>query len=265
MLRREQVVPELFRREEQAPVFVPKSFFDIDGTLTEGFTIVSFAEFLSGHGQFNLSLWGEMQADFRTYGSSSKGRTDYELFARRLVNHYAQGLAGRSVLNTQEEGQRFFDKVEQGEIRGYRLCLFTEELASVMRRAGLTIAISGSPLESLLPLKQRLSFDELRATTLEVDGGVYTGRVVLNLAIDTAKSEVVNEYLTDIDRTRSFAFGDSVHDLPILEAVANPFVLGNNSALQAIGRERGWTVADNEKEVLGQVQRRLKLVFGGNL
>ena len=134
-----------------------------------------------------------------------------------------------------------------------------------MRKAGLTIAISGSPLESLLPLKQRLSFDELRTTTLEASEGVYTGGVTLNLAVDTAKRKVVEEYLTDIDRARSFAFGDSIHDLPILEAVGNPVVLGNNSALQAIGRERCWIVADNEREVLEQVRGRLKLVFGGKL
>lgn len=264
MSKQERLVHELFRREEQTPIFVPKAFFDIDGTLTEGFTIVSFAEFLSGRGLFNLSSWVEMQADFKTYGSSNKGKNDYELFARRLVDHYAQGLAGRSVLNTREEGQSFFNKVERGEIKGYKLFQFAEELVLAMRRVGITIAISGSPLESLLPLKQRLSFDELRATTLEVYGGVYTGRVASNLAIDTAKAEVVKGYLSDIDRSRSFAFGDSVHDLPILEAVANPFVLGNNSGLQAIGRERGWIVASDEKEVFKKVQERIELVFGRN-
>jgi phosphoserine phosphatase len=134
-----------------------------------------------------------------------------------------------------------------------------------MKKVGITIAISGSPLESLLPLKQRLSFDELRATTLEANGGVYTGRAVLNLAIDTAKREVVKGYLSDIDETRSFAFGDSVHDLPILEAVANPFVLGNNSELQAIGRGRGWVVASDEKEVFKKAQERIELVFGRQL
>ena len=88
-----------------------------------------------------------------------------------------------------------------------------------------------------------------------------TGKVILNLAIDSAKSRIVGEYLERMDLARSFAFGDSPHDLPILEAVANPFVLGNNQSLRQIGEEREWFVLADSDGVIDGVRNRISLLF----
>lgn len=240
-----------------------KVFFDIDGTLTEGFTILSFAQHLANAGTFDDDAWGRMQADLGAYSASDKGEQAYTRFAIDLVDHYAQGLAGKDVEEVHQEADRFFAQAVRGEIAGYNLCEFTEELAREMNLVGKTIAISGSPRESLLPLQRFLNLDELQATTIEESQGRFTGEVVSNMALASAKRIAVTSHLAqDVNTRKSFAFGDSIHDVPVLEAVGNPFVLGNNSHLQKYGNERGWSVISDPNLVVPAVRKTIALVFG---
>lgn len=264
MLRQKRREYELNRNIEILSQKTPIAFFDIDGTLAEGFAIFSFAEYLADRGSFKLKLWKQMQADFEIYKVSVKGEKSYRKFAIDLVDHYARGLKGQRLGQIKRKGELFFKEVRAKKLEGYRLFEYTEELVRLMRGIGKTIAISGSPIESLLPLKESLSFDEIRATTLEAEDDCFTGGVLLNLAIDTAKKRVVGEYLDKMDIECSFAFGDSPHDLPILEAVANPFVLGNNQNLQRIGRERGWFVVSDGGEIINKVKNQVELLFETN-
>ncbi len=234
-------------------------FFDIDGTLTEGFTIVSFAEFLAGNGFFAGSSWAKMQNDLKTYGTSAKDDLAYRKFAIDLVDHYAEGLAGQGQDGVALQSEKFFKQAILGQIKGYKVLPFSKNLVDVIGLRAITIAISGSPLESLIPLKRYLGFQELRATTLEKRNGVFTGSVLVNLAIDAAKEQVLSEYLElNIDTQNSFAFGDSPHDLPLLGAVGNPFVLGNNLVLRQIAEERGYELLLQGDRVVENVSKRFK-------
>lgn len=244
------------KESELRPEKPAYGFFDIDGTLTEGLTILSFAEFLQGKGCFLGSSWREIQRDFEVYGQSDKGLDAYRKFAINLVDHYADGLAGQRISFIDRQSEAFFEKALRGEVRGYKILHFSRDLVRAVGSHSKTIAISGSPTESLLPLKGYLGFDELRATTLETRDGIYTGRVSLNLAIDSSKEKVLGEYLREgIDFNHSFAFGDSPHDLPLLEAVGNPFVLGSNSTLHNIASKRGYGLFG--ENVVNEVNKRL--------
>lgn len=262
MLRQEQKEYELNRNLEVFSQKVPLAFFDIDGTLAEGFAIFSFAEYLSARGLFRQGSWEEMQVDFEVYRAGDRGEKSYRKFAIGLVNHYAQGLKRQTVEEIENQSEMFFKEVQGGRLEKYKLFEYTEELVELMRGIGKTVAVSGSPVEPLLPLKRFLSFDELRATTLRIANGYFTGQVANNLAIGVAKNKVVGEYLKDgIDIERSFAFGDSLHDVPILEAVGNPFVLGSNEGLQELGRSRGWFVISDGDEIIEVVKNQINLLF----
>ncbi|HKC04693.1 MAG TPA: haloacid dehalogenase-like hydrolase [Patescibacteria group bacterium] len=254
MSKQEQKESEL--RKPEKPVY---GFFDIDGTLTEGFTIISFAEFLTDKGFFDRTSWEEIQDDLKSYGKSTKDDTAYRKFALDLVNHYAKGMAGQRVDEINLQSEKFFDEAILGQIKGYSILPFSKDLVQTVGLQANTVAISGSPLESLAPLTKYLGFQELRATTIEVNAGVYTGIVLVNLAIDSAKQQVLSEYLNlDIDTENSFAFGDSPHDLPLLQAVGNPFAMGNNSALLNVARERGYEISPHGERIVEYVSRKFK-------
>lgn len=235
--------------------------FDIDGTLTNGFAIFSFAEYLLSKNLFDAGSWELMQADFKKYQISNKDHGDYERFAINLVIHYARGLKGRSTIKIDTEAELFSEKVRKGEITDYVVLDFSPALVQMINNIGETIAISGSPYEVLLPIVRDLGFRELRATKMKISEGRFTGEPEINMALDTTKEQVVRESITGVDVSRSFAFGDSIHDLPILEAVENRFVLGDNSSLQDFAIKNGWGVYKNGVGVNDVVASRIKKLF----
>lgn len=239
------------------------ALIDIDGTLTHGLTISSFAEYLNNNGSFNPSSWVHMQQDRASYRDSDHGHNAYERFAIDLVVHYAEGLKGHRVERIQTMADMFFASVERGEVGDYRVYPFSAKLAYLMNKIGTTIAISGSPQESLAPLKRTLNLGDLRATMVGQENGIYTGTVGVNLALDTEKEKAVGEYITEeTDLARSFAFGDTIHDLPLLEAVDNPFVVGDNTHLLAVARRRGWAIINPDNpNAIDQVAERIDLLF----
>jgi len=240
------------------------ALIDIDGTLTEGLTISSFAEYLDSNGSFNPASWGHMQEDFSQYSASDHGHAAYEEFAVDLVVHYAEGLRGHRASDVQAMADKFFSHVQRNEVPDYRVYPFSSQLVHVMNRIGTTVAVSGSPTESLAPLKRILSLGDLRATAIGQEDGIYTGVVDVNLALGSEKKKVVGEYVTEeTDIGRSFAFGDTMHDLPMLEAVGNPFVVGDNSHLLAVARRRGWSII-NSDNAISQVVQRVNMLFKNN-
>ncbi len=240
------------------------AFFDVDGTLTEGFTVFSFAQFLHGKGFFDLSCLRLMQQDRAIYQKSERGEADYHEFAVNLVLHYAQGLAGQQVEQIQSFSPSFLQAALEGQIPDYGIHGFARELVELLNPLVKTIAISGSPWESLSPLAAYLGLQELHTTLLGIEQGLYTGQVDRNLATSEAKRQLVGSYLLhDVDRKTSFAFGDSVQDIPMLEVVDNAFVLGENEALQDAARRRGWEVLSAEGDAVGRLKSRIASVFGG--
>jgi phosphoserine phosphatase len=47
-----------------------------------------------------------------------------------------------------------------------------------------------------------------------------------------------------VDLAASYAYGDSLSDLPMLEEVGTPVAVNPDSALRALARKRGWAIED---------------------
>jgi phosphoserine phosphatase len=240
------------------------ALFDIDGTLTDGFTIAAFAEFLSGKGCFNPACFELMQDDKATYQRSARTEQDYHEFAVHWVNHYAEGLKDQQAAHVESLSPSFLESALNGRIPDYKIPEYARSLLEMINPVATTIAVSGSPWESLLSLTAYLGFKQLNSTLVRIERGRYTGQVERNLAITESKRQVVSACVIDgVDRKTSFAFGDSLQDVPMLEAVGNAFVMGSNPELQEIGRQRGWFVASPQDDVVGVVKERINVLFGG--
>jgi HAD superfamily phosphoserine phosphatase-like hydrolase len=239
------------------------ALFDIDGTLTDGFTIFSFAEFLRGKNLFLPSCFSLMQQDRARYQGSARAELDYHEFAVNLVDHYAQGLKDQNADEVGSLSPDFLHAALEDRIDGYRIHGFARDLVEMMNPVARTVAISGSPLESLSGLAAHMDFQEVHATLLEVRQGLFTGRVNRNLALRESKGELVRAYLGgEFNLKTSFAFGDSVQDVPLLEIVGNAFVLGGNQELRNIARQRGWRAISVEDDVIRIVRTRITALFG---
>jgi phosphoserine phosphatase len=113
------------------------------------------------------------------------------------------------------------------------------------------VVISASPEEIVRPLCRYLGIDEIIATRAKVDDeGRYTGEIEL-YAYGPGKAEAMEAMAREegIDLDASYAYSDSITDLPMLEAVGHPVVVNPDAELATIAEERGWEVRHFESTV----------------
>jgi alcohol-forming fatty acyl-CoA reductase len=153
----------------------------------------------------------------------------------------------------------FYRRYKGCSVEGLR-CLVADHVADLMlqraapeairrirrhRTAGhRTVLITGA-LEPLIePL--RPLFDVVVATRLAEVDGRYTGYLAKPPLVGEARAAWLRRYAGDegIDLTRSWGYGDSHSDLPLLEAVGNPVAVNPDAGLYRAARRRHWPVAE---------------------
>src|SRR5439155_26338517 len=91
-----------------------------------------------------------------------------------------------------------------------------------------------------------LGLDGVVGTRAEVVDGRYTGELDGEMCHGPEKARRVAQLAgeNDIDLDRSYAYSDSVNDLPLLELVGFPVAMNPDRALRQIARQRGWQRLD---------------------
>lgn len=118
------------------------------------------------------------------------------------------------------------------------------ELMHDHRAAGrLVCIVSSSPEEVVEPLAKMLDVDRYIATKPKIVDGKYTGELDF-YAYGPHKATAIASLAEELglDLEHSFAYSDSVTDLPMLEVVGNPVVVNPDKALRRLAAEKGWQV-----------------------
>src|SRR5262249_50102258 len=103
------------------------------------------------------------------------------------------------------------------------------------------------PIEVATLIAEQLGMTGAFGTVAVVDGdGLLTGEVEGDVIRGSAKGEVVRRAAVAHGHTLRFssAYGDSVRDLPMLEAVGFPQAVNPDRHLRRIAADRGWPVLD---------------------
>ncbi|MDR1393393.1 MAG: HAD-IB family hydrolase [Bifidobacteriaceae bacterium] len=124
--------------------------------------------------------------------------------------------------------------------------VFTEalELIGRHRAAGRDIVIvSASSRELVEPIASLLNADHTLATTMEVVDGHFTGQAdFFNYGPAKVSAIQALAEVEGYDLTQSYAYSDSVTDLPMLEAVGHAAVVNPSPGLKRLAVERDWEV-----------------------
>ena len=107
--------------------------------------------------------------------------------------------------------------------------------------------VSSSPEGVVRPLARRMGVDDIIATRAEVVDGKFTGALEF-YAYREQKAEAIRE-LEGIDLEGSYAYSDSITDLPMLEAVGNPVAVNPDRELRKIAQQREWKIRDFRRPV----------------
>jgi HAD superfamily hydrolase (TIGR01490 family) len=126
------------------------------------------------------------------------------------------------------------------------------DLMELHRAEGRAIYIvSSSPEEVVRPLAAHFGVTGVIATRAGVgDDGCYTGELAF-YCYGESKAEAIREVakLAEIELERSYAYTDSITDLPLLEAVGNPIAVNPDRELRRAAEERDWPVRDFHRPV----------------
>ena len=125
--------------------------------------------------------------------------------------------------------------------------LIYDEAASLIEEhhtAGRDVVIvSSSGSEIVEPIGRMLGADHVIATRMAEADGCYTGEIDFyayagNKAVAIRELAATEGY----DLERSFAYSDSVTDVPLLEAVGHPYAVNPDRALRKEAGTRDWPV-----------------------
>ena len=84
-------------------------------------------------------------------------------------------------------------------------------------------------------------------TVSQVVDGRYTGRLAGPFCYGAGKADVLRALAAEhgYDLDSSYAYSDSVSDLPMLELVGHPVAVNPEAELRAVAAERGWPVVES--------------------
>jgi HAD superfamily hydrolase (TIGR01490 family) len=106
------------------------------------------------------------------------------------------------------------------------------------------VIVSSSGEEVVGPIGAMVGADHVLATRMVVsDDGKYTGEIE-RYVYGPEKAEAVRELAAErgYDLAASYAYSDSITDLPLLEEVGHPTAVNPDRALRKIAVERGWPI-----------------------
>ena len=113
-----------------------------------------------------------------------------------------------------------------------------------------TFIVSAAGDELVQLLARILYMDGGIGTSYEVgEDGNFTGELGGTFMYGEGKVEAMRTFAEEhgIDLESSYAYSDSVSDLPMLRAVGHPVVVNPDEELTAIAREQGWRVMRFER------------------
>ncbi|GAB3276833.1 HAD-IB family hydrolase [Parahaliea aestuarii] len=211
------------------------AFFDLDGTLIAGYSIVAMAWETARHG----ARHGELKQSLRVMRDLLRQRTrDTGGNYHRLVRRLTRSLAGISEQTLSELGERAYHNT-------LARSLFREAIALVEahRAAGhhLVIVTAASQYQ-VEPIARVLGIGEICCTRLEVVDGNFTGKVINPMCYGEGKSLAARRIARQqgVKLRDCWFYTDSSADLPLLKEVGHPVAVNPSDRLAAHARAEQW-------------------------
>ena len=219
------------------------AFFDLDKTVIAKASMVAFHKPLRRAGIVSRSLvlralWAQLV--YLHLGADEERMAQMRESVLRLTKGWDQAKVSEVVRETLEE---VIEPIVYDE---------AVDLIRAHQAAGRRVFIvSASPVEVVAPLARFLGVDDAIATRARLDAdGRYTGEVEFDshgIHKVFAMLELAERH--DLDLGRSWAYSDSITDVPMLEAVGHPVAVNPDKDLAKEAAERGWEVLHFGREV----------------
>lgn len=215
---------------------VAAAFFDLDRTLISGSSTFAFGVEAWRQGLAeprDIGRWATAAMTFMLAGDKDEGASI------EVRTEFLSGIKGASVADLDAIGQAVLPKLVA------RVRPEARKLLAMHHEAGRdTWIISASPQRIVGPIAASLGMTGAIGTDGEVVDGRFTGELEGEFIYGASKARALGSLAEDrgYDLKLSYAYSDSISDIPMLEAVGHPVAVNPDSDLEEVAHERGWPV-----------------------
>ena len=209
------------------------AFFDMDKTIISENSGSLYMKYRYQRGE--VTGW-ELAKGLGAYLRYKAGILDISAWTKDMMVQFK----GQSESELAVEAREWFEQMVAETIY--------PEAADAIRehQAGghVVVIVSGSSKFVVRPLAERLDIEHILYTRLEVEDGVFTGRVIDPICFEEGKIYWLQQLIDEqgIDLAKSYFYTDSVTDLPLLELVGHPVVTNPDPLLYRQAVKRHWPV-----------------------
>ena len=231
------------------------AFFDLDGTLIFGFSVLLMARERLFAGKVAPTAALRQLFSLVTHGING---SEYA----RILEELAESLADTPEQELIALGETVFEKALAGSI-------YPESRALVRahQRRGHTVAIVTSATHYQADaIARELEIPHVIANRLEVENGLLTGEVRKPICFADGKRDAAARFAASrgAELDRAYFYSDGFEDLPLMEAVGKPRPLNPDDELRQVARRRDWPVRRFDSRGLPGAKEfvRTGLVYG---
>jgi putative phosphoserine phosphatase/1-acylglycerol-3-phosphate O-acyltransferase len=232
------------------------AFFDFDGTLIAGYSVLSFLRhrLLSGNMPPREAI-EQLVAGWQ-YGLKA---TDY----RGVLTQAAASLRGISESLVERTALQIYENELSGSIYPESKALVDAHIAK-----GHTVVIVSSATQyQVQHVAAELGIEHVLCNHLEVANGALSGELIPPVCFGKGKVEAARQFAEQngISLGKSFFYTDGGEDIPLLEAVGFPRPLNPDNRLHYKAAREGWPVQKFSSRGLPDFWdvARTGLVYGG--
>lgn len=227
------------------------AFFDVDNTLLKGSTLFFLGRGMYQRGFFtkkDISAFVLANLRYRLTGKENKDEIV------RFQNAACEFIKGHDVVEIEKIGQEIYEEYVSPAIWQGTVEIAQEHLA----KGEEVWLVTATPVDMANLMAKRLGFTGALGTKAETRDGTYTGKMIGNLLHGREKAVAIKELSQSegFDLKNCYAYSDSHHDIPLLEAVGSPRVINPDTLLEIRAYRDNWPVYDFRRA------RKLKKLIG---
>lgn len=225
----------------------PRSSVDTDAPADSAIAVFDLEGTVLGTNVVDTYLWVRLAASPRGEWASR-------------VAHLARGLPALLAAERRDRGEflrRFYrrydgapvDEVRELAREAFNELILPNAFPAALRRvrehraAGHRVVFLTGALDFTIASLEPLA-DVIAAARLRVEDGRYTGELEEIPYAGDARAAYLRRLARELgaDLSASYAYGDSLSDLPMLESVGHPVVVNPDPRLRRVARDRRWPV-----------------------
>jgi HAD superfamily hydrolase (TIGR01490 family) len=223
-------------------ISTPLAIFDFDGTLSKGHLWVGVARHHQFHKVRRIPLYSYLISHL-PFWIASKVKL-YSDEQNRIK--WGKGIAFLFKGYSREEANQAFEWITHN----YFKPLMRDDILALLRdhknKGYKVVILSGMLVDFLAVVGKTFGADFVVGTRAEIKNNIYTGRIVEPLCFGENKAILLNKFIQaknlNVDFNCSYAYADSVSDLPVLKLAGHPVATYPDKKLAKFARIHNWDI-----------------------